>query len=80
MDVRCRTDAAAVFEKVSKVYRAPWSGRELLALDQVSLSVRFGEVFGLIGPNRAGKTTLVKILLSICHPTDGRMMRLGCPG
>ena len=46
---------------------------------QVSLSVGWGEVFGLIGPNRAGKTTLVKILLSICHPTDGRIHAAGSP-
>ena len=50
---------------------------ESRALDDVSLSIAAGEVFGLIGPNRAGKTTLVKILLSICRPTAGRIMRLG---
>ncbi|HEV2971020.1 MAG TPA: ABC transporter ATP-binding protein [Pirellulales bacterium] len=43
----------------------------------MSLSISAGEVFGLIGPNRAGKTTLVKILLSICRPTSGRIWRLG---
>ena len=49
------------------------------ALDDVSLEIGWGEVFGLIGPNRAGKTTLVKILLSICSPSEGRILRLGCP-
>ncbi len=48
-----------------------------MALDGVSFSVAAGEVFGMVGPNRAGKTTLVKILLSICHPTGGRITRLG---
>jgi ABC-2 type transport system ATP-binding protein len=79
MDVRLDARAAAVFEKVSKVYRRPWFGQALTALDEVSFTVPWGQVFGLIGPNRAGKTTLVKILLSICHPTDGRIMRLECP-
>jgi ABC-2 type transport system ATP-binding protein len=51
----------------------------VVALSEVSLSVEWGEVFGLIGPNRAGKTTLVKALLTICRPTSGRIMRLGCP-
>ncbi|HKD37341.1 MAG TPA: ABC transporter ATP-binding protein, partial [Pirellulales bacterium] len=32
---------------------------------------------GLVGPNRSGKTTLVKTLLSICRPTSGRIGRLG---
>jgi ABC-2 type transport system ATP-binding protein len=50
-----------------------------VALDDVSLTIPWGQVFGLIGPNRAGKTTLVKSLLSICTPTAGRIMRLEQP-
>jgi len=75
-DVRLNAHAAAVFRKVTKVYRVGWTARRLVALDEVSLSVGWGEVLGLIGPNRAGKTTLVKILLSVCRPTSGRIMRL----
>src|SRR4051794_3112159 len=41
--------------------------RTLRAVDRVSLRVEAGEVFGLLGPNRAGKTTLVKLLLSLCR-------------
>ena len=72
--------AIVELENVSKVYAspcAPW--QQLRALDRVSLSVGRGEIFGLVGPNRAGKTTLVKILLSICRPTEGRVLRLGAP-
>jgi ABC-2 type transport system ATP-binding protein len=79
MEIRWDAHAAAIFEKVTKVYARRWSSRPVTALDQVSFAVPWGEVLGLIGPNRAGKTTLVKILLSICHPTDGRVMRLECP-
>lgn len=79
MDVRLDARAAAVFHKVSKVYHGSWTRRRIVALDQVSLVVPWGEVFGVIGPNRSGKTTLVKILLSICRPTDGRIMRLESP-
>jgi len=78
-DVRCSARAAAVFQNVSKVYQGSWTRPRITALDRVNLVVPWGEVFGLIGPNRAGKTTLVKILLSIAHPTDGRIMRLECP-
>jgi ABC-2 type transport system ATP-binding protein len=78
-DVRPHEGAAAVFEKVTKVYPRGWTSRRITALDQVSFSVPWGEVFGLVGPNRSGKTTLVKVLLSICRPTKGRVMRLGSP-
>ena len=71
---------AVEFEKVSKVYAPRWGfGRAVTALDRVSFAVQTGEVFGLIGPNRSGKTTLVKSLLTICQPTRGRIARLGAP-
>ena len=68
--------AAVRFEEVTKVYSAGPFRAGVRALDGVSLSINRGEVFGLVGPNRAGKTTLVKILLSICRPTSGQIMRL----
>ena len=71
-DVPSGARAAAWFEKVSKVYANSCRSRRVTALDGVSFGVGYGEVFGLVGPNRSGKTTLVKVLLSICRPTDGR--------
>jgi ABC-type branched-subunit amino acid transport system ATPase component len=43
----------------------------LSALDQVSLSVKPGEVHGLIGPNGSGKTTLLNLLSGYYQPTSG---------
>lgn len=40
-------------------------------LSQVSLSVRKGEIVGVVGPNGAGKTTLFNIISGISHPTSG---------
>ncbi len=66
------------FHNVSKSYPVGMLRRRTIhALRGVSFSVPAGCVFGLLGPNRAGKTTLVKALLSICRPTLGTILRLG---
>jgi ABC-2 type transport system ATP-binding protein len=71
---------AATFEQVTKTYSTGLLGRGgVTAVRGVSLTVPTGRVFGLLGPNRAGKTTLVKLLLSLVHPTSGGITRLGAP-
>lgn len=54
-----------------KVFRNRWSGKEVCAVENISLRVNRGTTFGLLGPNGAGKTTFVKMLLSACIPTAG---------
>ena len=72
--------SAATFENVEKTYKTGLFGRGgVPAVRGVSLEVPAGSVFGLLGPNRAGKTTLVKLLLSLAGPTAGRVTRLGEP-
>jgi ABC-2 type transport system ATP-binding protein len=75
--------AAISIRNVSKTYPVPLAGaRKFLrmksrapveALSRVSLDVREGEVFGLIGRNGAGKTTLAKIIATLVQPTDGEV-------
>ena len=48
-----------------------------VALDNVSFDVRRGELFGFIGPDGAGKTTLFRILVSLLVPGSGRAAVLG---
>ena len=72
--------AAAEFAGVGKTYKTGLLGRGgVPAVQNVSLSIPRGSVFGLLGPNRAGKTTLVKLLLSLARPTAGSVTRLGEP-
>lgn len=44
----------------------------LTAVDDVSLSVATGEIFGFLGPNGAGKTTTINILCTLLRPTSGK--------
>jgi ABC-2 type transport system ATP-binding protein len=68
------------FSDVVKEYPRGFLGKDRLrAVDGVSFQVNSGEVFGLLGPNRAGKTTLVKLLLALCLPTKGQVLRFGLP-
>jgi ABC-2 type transport system ATP-binding protein len=52
---------------------------EVLAVDDVSLRVRPGEVLGLLGANGAGKTTFIRLLLGLERPTSGRVELFGGP-
>lgn len=44
-----------------------------LAVDNLSLEVKKGEIFGFIGPNGAGKTTTIKMMVGILRPDGGRI-------
>jgi ABC-2 type transport system ATP-binding protein len=71
---------ALQFQNVSKVYRAGLlRSATIHALRDVTWSLPRGAVAAVLGPNRAGKTTLLKTLLGICRPTSGTILRLGLP-
>lgn len=56
-------------ENLQKTY----GGGSLLAVDNLSLEVDNGKVFGFIGPNGAGKTTTIKLLTGILQPDQGNI-------
>ena len=49
---------------------------DLTAVDGVSLTLRPGEIFGLVGPNGAGKTSTIRVLTTLMEPTYGEV-RIG---
>jgi len=64
---------------IRKVFRSPLLRRPKVALEQLDLEVRAGEIFGFLGPNGAGKTTSIKILLGLIRATAGSGTVLGRP-
>ena len=59
-------------EALSKTYLKGLRQQKVLALDNLSLTVNEGEIFGFLGPNGAGKSTTIKLLCDLIRPTSGR--------
>lgn len=62
--------------------RRTWSGaqRTTAALRGIDLTIRTGEVYGLVGPNGSGKSTTIKLALGLLHPSQGQIRLNGYPG
>lgn len=58
-------------EKVTKVFG------EKIALDNISFSIKTGEIIGLLGPNGAGKTTTMRLIVGYLRPTSGGVSVFG---
>lgn len=65
-------------KSVSKTFAGTFkSGSAVKAVDQVSLSIEKGEIFGIIGYSGAGKSTLIRMLNGLEKPTTGEVMVAG---
>ncbi|UCD00181.1 MAG: ABC transporter ATP-binding protein [Phycisphaerales bacterium] len=65
---------------LTKVFSDWWGRTKVYAVDNLNLQVRQNEVYGLLGPNGSGKTTTLKMLLGLLHPTRGKALLLGGDG
>jgi ABC-2 type transport system ATP-binding protein len=69
------TDTVVRTDRITKRYGSR------VAVDEVTLAVRRGEVYGFLGPNGAGKTTTLRMVLGLVRPTGGTATVLGAaPG
>jgi ABC-2 type transport system ATP-binding protein len=59
-------------ENLTKIFTMGKKAQPIRAVEDLSLEVEEGEVFGFLGPNGAGKTTTVRMLSSLIAPTSGR--------
>lgn len=65
-------------ENLTKDYEVGfWRKKRVRALDDLSLNVKRGQIFGFLGGNGAGKTTTIKVLMSLLFPTSGTARILG---
>jgi ABC-2 type transport system ATP-binding protein len=68
---QCNMPAAIKTSQLNKVFN------ETLAVDSLDLEVAEGEIFGLVGPDGAGKTTTMRLLTAIMEPTSGKAWIVG---
>ncbi|MFY7952480.1 MAG: ABC transporter ATP-binding protein [Armatimonadaceae bacterium] len=71
--------AAIDIKNLTKQYPVPLKREVVNAVDNLTLEVGEGEIFGFLGANGAGKTTTIKILLGLIYPTAGEANVLGAP-
>src|SRR5438105_8342980 len=71
--------AVLEFDGISKEYHSLFSRQQVRSLDNFSLCVDAGEIFGFLGPNGAGKTTAIHLAMGFMRPTSGRGRMLGMP-
>jgi ABC-2 type transport system ATP-binding protein len=72
-------DNVIEIRNLSKAYRDFWGRKKVQAVNSLTLDVKRGEVFGLLGPNGSGKTTTLKMLLGLLFPSAGHISVLGRP-
>jgi ABC-2 type transport system ATP-binding protein len=68
------TAAALLFEGVSRSFEL--DGKRISALDNIDISVKAGKITGLIGPDAAGKTTLMRLAAGLLLPDQGAIRAL----
>jgi ABC-2 type transport system ATP-binding protein len=76
-------DVTKIFHPLSlgrwrNLFRPTPAKQSVIALNHVNLAVARGEIFGLVGRNGQGKTTLIKSIASLLQPTSGAISVLGC--
>src|SRR6267378_746230 len=79
IDAAPRDDASAMAADAVAISASGVSKRygPVMALDGLTLDIRVGEVFGLLGPNGSGKTTFMRLLAGYLLPSAGRLTVAG---
>jgi ABC-2 type transport system ATP-binding protein len=68
-EFRIREEPEGIRRQLGAIFNPHW--RTICAVDDLSLTIRAGEIVGYLGPNGAGKSTTIKLLTGILYPTSG---------
>ncbi len=71
------TELAIETIELTKVFPDWWGRAKVRAVNALNLRVHMNEIYGFLGPNGSGKTTTIKMLLNLLHPTRGHAFLLG---
>lgn len=63
--------------KVIETYNLTKRFKDLIAVNNISLEIETGEIYGFVGLNGAGKTTTIRMLLGMIKPTQGTVLLFG---
>jgi ABC-2 type transport system ATP-binding protein len=73
-----KSTPAISIQNLTKVFPVPFQRQRVVAVEDLSLTVEPGQVYGLLGPNGSGKSTTMKIVLGLVAPTSGTTEIFGC--
>ena len=62
---------------LTKVFPDWWGRAKVVAVEELNLRIGYNEIYGFLGPNGSGKTTTMKMILNLLHPTKGQAFVLG---
>jgi len=71
------TDPAISIRNLTKIFPIPFKRERVVAVDNLTLSVEPGQVYGLLGPNGSGKSTTMKVLLGLVPASSGSTQIFG---
>ncbi|RPI05852.1 MAG: ABC transporter ATP-binding protein [Ignavibacteriae bacterium] len=67
---------AVILDHIVKTFDGG-QGEQVTAVDHLSLTIERGEIFSLVGPDGAGKTTTIRMMCGVLSPTEGKISLLG---
>ncbi|MHC4551196.1 MAG: ABC transporter ATP-binding protein [Planctomycetota bacterium] len=62
---------------LTKIFPDWWGRAKVIAVEDLNLRIRSNEIYGFLGPNGSGKTTTIKMLLNLLHPSKGASFVMG---